>query len=498
MSNNDTLLKMTNITKMFPGVIACNDISIDVNKSEIHAIVGENGAGKSTLIKILSGSESQNSGEIYFDGILRQNYSPAEAIKMGISVIYQEFNLFPSLSIYENIFFGKEISRNGIINIKEMILQTKELFLQLGMDIDPKRLVKYLSIAEQQMTEIVRAVSNKAKLIVMDEPTATLSNREISQLFTLIKALKASGTSVVYISHRLEEIFEIADRVTVMRDGRHIISADVCDMNKDELVKNMVGRELSSELPYSEVDCKEIILEVKNICSDRLRNVSFFLKSGEVLGISGLVGAGRTELARALFGADNYVGDIFVKGKLVKIRSPKDAIAAGIVLLPEDRKKQGLILGKSVKFNITFGILNSLSKWGLIIFNNKETKLVEEYIKLLKIKTPSLDQNVANLSGGNQQKVVVAKWLATNSEIIIFDEPTRGIDVGAKKEIYNLINDLKNDGKSIIMISSELPEIIGMCDRVLIMYNGKVAGEIFRGEMSQETILKIESGEIVS
>ncbi|MEA4854083.1 MAG: sugar ABC transporter ATP-binding protein [Christensenella sp.] len=493
--NNKYLLEMRGITKLFPGVVACNDVTLQVKKGEIHALIGENGAGKSTLIKILSGSQKCDAGEIIFDGNTYREYLPSKAIEMGISVIYQEFNLFPSLTVYENIFFGKEIRSGIFIKPKEMIEKTKKIFGELKMQVDPCARVADLSVAQQQMTEIAKAVANEAKLIVMDEPSATLTNKELEHLFELMKRLKERGTAIVYISHRMEEIFEICDCVTVMRDGEYITKRNVEDTNRAQLITDMVGREINIDYPYESCKNDEIVLEVKNMYSSKVKNINFNLRKGEVLGLTGLVGAGRTELARALFGADKAAGIIKRNGKKVSIRSPRDAIRAGIVLLPEDRKAQGLLLNQNLQFNMSFSVLDKIAKAGLVIDKKADAGISEEYIRSLRVKTPSKEQLAKNLSGGNQQKVVIGKWLATDSDVIIFDEPTRGIDVGAKHEIYTIINNLKRQGKSIIMISSELPEVIGMSDRALVMYDGKIVGELNKEEMSQERILKVAAGE---
>lgn len=490
----ENILNMRGITKIFPGVVACNNVNFSVNKGEVMALLGENGAGKSTLIKILAGTHRRDAGIITFDGKEYQHYSPAEAMKMGISVIYQEFNLLRSLSVYENIFFGREIRKGLVLKNKEMIARTKEIFDELGTYIDPKAKIYEMSIAEQQMIEVAKAIVNDAKLIVMDEPTATLTHKEINKLFGLIKRLKEKGTAIVYISHRLEEVFEIADRVTIMRDGHFVIEKDIKDINRAEIVKYMVGRELIEKYPYQCCKEEDIILDVRHLCSLKIKNINFTLRKGEVLGFTGLVGAGRTEVMRALFGADKASGEIFIEGKKVNIEKPKHAIDNGIGFLTEDRKSQGLLLNKSITFNLTLGIIGKLSKYGIINFS-KEKSIVDKYSHVLHIKSHSNEQLTKNLSGGNQQKVVLAKWLAMNSKVLIFDEPTRGIDVGAKQEIYHLINELKQQGISIILISSEMPEIIGMCDRVLVMHNGKITAELGNNELDQERILDLSVGE---
>jgi len=488
----DNILEMKGITKLYPGVIALEDVDFTLKKGEVHALVGENGAGKSTLIKILSGSTSCDHGKIIYDGNEYTEYSPNDALNMGISVIYQEFNLVPMMTVEENIFFGKEIKKGIFSDRTEMIRRTNEVLEKLGININPNAQIKTLSIAYQQLIEIARAIINEAKIIVMDEPSATLTNKELQALFELIKTLKGEGTSIIYISHRLEEIFEIADRVTVLRDGKYIGTKPVSETDKAELVKMMVSRELTEVFPYTHKVHDETVLEVKDLFNENVADASFSLKKGEILGIFGLIGAGRTELARMIFGADHHLGEIYVNGEKAAISSPADAISFGISLLPEDRKAQGLLLNMGLDFNLTMQILKSLTKRGFLS-DSEEQKVVDEYVKTMDIKTPSNKQIVRNLSGGNQQKVVIAKWMANNSEIIIIDEPTRGIDVGAKAEIYSLMDSIAANGKSIIMISSELPELIGMCDRVIVMHDGEIVSEVVREELEQERLLVMAS-----
>lgn len=492
----DNILEMRNITKLYPGVVALNNVDFTLTKGEVHALMGENGAGKSTLIKILAGATNYDSGTIMFDGRMLGKYNPHEALSMGISVIYQEINLVGNMTIEENIFFGREITkRDGksfFLNKKAMTEKTAEVFKSIELDIDPKAKVSSLSVAYQQLVEIAKAIVYDAKVIVMDEPSATLTNNELDVLFKLIQRLKFNGTSIIYISHRMDEIFKIADTVTVFRDGTYIDTKKVRDTDQNELIRMMVGRELSGVYPVNAYSSNEIVLEGKALFNKKVKYANLSLKKGEILGISGLVGAGRTELARILFGADPYLGDIYVKGKHVKLRSPRDAIRQGIALLPEDRKTQGLILRMAVDINASMAALDYVSKNGWMDFA-KEKEIIEQYIRAMKIKTPSLKQTVSHLSGGNQQKVILAKWLASKSDIIIFDEPTRGIDVGAKAEIYELMNRLVKEGKSIIMISSELPELIGMSDRVYIMHGGKIVGELEKEELDQERIMLIAS-----
>jgi len=491
--NDQNIIEMKNIVKVYPGVIALKDVSIKVKKGEVHAIVGENGAGKSTLIKILTGSVSKDSGAIYFDGRKYDNLTPSKAIELGISAIYQEFNLVPQLTVEENIFLGKEIKKGLFANRRIMQKKTKEVLKNLDANINPNAVVNSLSVAYQQLVETAKAVLNEAKLIIMDEPSASLTNKELESLFILIKKLKTIGTSVIYISHRLEEIFEIADVVTVLRDGENIATENVNDTNRNSLIKLMVGRELSNIYPQYDCTSNHEVLEIKNLYTRKVKNINLCLKKGEIFGISGLVGAGRTELAMAIFGLDKYTGEIYVNGSLTQINSPKDAIKYKIGLIPEDRKSQGLVLNQPVKDNITYSILDSISKASFI--NGKiEKAIVNKYVKAISIKTPSIEQIVKNLSGGNQQKVVLAKWLAKQSDILIFDEPTRGIDVGAKQEIYNLMVELIREGRSIIMISSDLPELLGMSHRVAVMYDGEIVNVIAKEEVNAEIILDFACG----
>jgi len=491
---SDNLLEMKGITKVYPGVVALDHVDFSVKPGEVHALLGENGAGKSTLIKILAGAEQRDEGEIWFDGQSYDRYSPHDAIQMGISVIYQEFNLVSKMTIEENIFLGKEF-RNGIFTDKKaMIQKAREVIEPLGGDIDPRVKVSDLSVAYQQLVEISKAIINKSKIVVMDEPSAALSLNELEILFKLIRQFKSEGTSVIYISHRLEEVFEIADRVSVFRDGKYVATKQVAETNKDQLITLMVGRELSGEYPQNDQKSDDVVLKVQGITNDKLKNISFELRRNEILGITGLVGAGRTELVRAIFGADPCLGDIYIKGEKVDIRSPQDAIRYGISFLPEDRKRNGILLEMPVRFNMSIASLKQFARYG-IVNRVKENETVQKFVDAIQIKTPDLEQKAKNLSGGNQQKVILGKWLACNSDIIIFDEPTRGIDVGAKQEIYLLMNQLVREGKSIILVSSELPEIIGMSDRVLVIYEGTITAELDKSELSQELILSKASSE---
>ncbi|MGA2477497.1 MAG: sugar ABC transporter ATP-binding protein [Spirochaetia bacterium] len=494
---SDVILGFNNISKVFPGVRALDNVSLQFHKGEIHAIVGENGAGKSTLIKILAGAYQPTEGSIEVLGrkyTYHSHYTPHDSLAMGISVIYQEFNLIPFISVAENVFYGREKAAYGIINKRFMNTETRRLCDEMGVSLDPRTKVKDLSVAYQQIVEILKSLSRDAKILVMDEPTAPLTNKEISSLFDVVRRLKAKGVTILYVSHRLEEVFEICDRVSVMRDGKYIITRNTSDITKKELIGYMIGRELSSEFPVAAGMTDEVVLSAKDLTTDKIKDVSFELHKGEILGFGGLVGSGRTETARALFGADRRKhGEIAYFGRTARIGAPSDAIRLGVGLLPEDRKRHGLILGMQLKKNITYGILKRLSRFGLLAFA-KEKTICTELKNSLNIKTPRITQIMRNLSGGNQQKVVLAKWLATKCDIFIFDEPTRGIDVGAKQEIYNLMRSLTKQGKSIIMISSEMPELIGMSDRIVVMHEGRVKGVLEHGDFTQERILEMASG----
>lgn len=484
-------LQMKGITKEFPGVLALNNVDFNLKEGEVHALIGENGAGKSTLIKILSGAHQMDRGEIFINNKKVAIQNPRHAQELGISVIYQELNLVPYLSVYENIFLGREHMRNKyFIDHKENKLKAKALLEALEIKIDLEQTVAELSVAQQQMIEVAKALSMNANIIVMDEPTSALGNREIEQLFKTIKKLKSRGISIIYISHRLEELWEIADRVTVLRDGQYVATSDLKAMTKDELIKLMVGRDLTEQFPKREVALGEEVLRVEGLSRRGvLDDISFNLRRGEVVGFAGLVGSGRTELMRCIFGADRFEqGTIYIEQNAVEIKSPQDAIKHGIGFITEDRKRQGLMLIRPVKENITITDLDQFIKH-LFIDHGQEEKTAEDLVEKLKIKTPGMEQEVRNLSGGNQQKIVIAKWLLKNAKILIFDEPTRGIDVGAKKEVYNLINLLVKNGAAVIMVSSELPEIIGMSDRVYVMSHGRITGELTAQEATQEKIL---------
>lgn len=489
--NNGIVLRMEHITKTFPGVVALDDVSIDLNKGEVLGILGENGAGKSTLIKILAGNYIKDSGDIYVDGQKFEIKGPAEAMASGIRVIYQELNTLNNLTVTENIFIGEQIIKGPfrIVDWKAMTRKANELLDTLNVKLDPNTIIGYLTVSEKQIVEIAKAISKEAKILVMDEPTAALSEEETQSLFKIIKTLKSKGVSIIYISHRLKEIFEIADRVTVLRDGKKVGALNTRNTNENELVTSMVGRDIKDMYPKREVLIGEKIMEVKNLISDGFNNVSFNLRKGEILGIFGLLGSGRTSLVKALFGANKIKGgEIFIYGKKVNIKSPNIARGEKIGLVPLDRKVEGLALLMSVKENITLANIEDLGKNFLILKSLEQEKAIK-WINEIGIKTPTIEQEVNSLSGGNQQKVVLAKWLESGSQIIILNEPTRGIDVGAKIEIYNLMQDLCERGASIIMISSELPEILSIADRIIVMSKGRFTAEYSREEASEEQLL---------
>ncbi|WP_455381526.1 sugar ABC transporter ATP-binding protein [Salinispira pacifica] len=495
-----SILSVRNIVKRYPGVTALDQVSLDFHAGEIHALCGENGAGKSTFIKVLTGAIKADEGSIEIEGITRKGYEPHEAtFKFGISAIYQEFNLVPHLSIAENIFLGHEPTVNGLIDFRAMNREASQMLASLGINMNPRATVNSLTVAFQQIVEIAKAISHNTKILIMDEPSAPLTTNEIEKMFALVRTLKARGVSIIYISHRLSEIFELSDRVTVFRDGKLIKTMDTAATDKNELISLMVGRELSGTYPSGPGGGGDVILEVSNLSTpELLRDISFTLRSGEILGFGGLVGAGRTELARAIFGADAISrGSVRIRGKDVRINHPNNAVRLKIGLIPEDRKQHGIIAELSVMENIVYSSFSSVSKLGIIVPRLVRTA-AEQYRSRLRIVTPSVRKKVKELSGGNQQKVVLARWLATNCDLLIFDEPTRGIDVGAKQEIYALIAELAARGTAIIFISSEMPELLGMSDRIIVMYEGRITGELSRAEATQNEVLRLASGECES
>ncbi len=496
---------MRSIRKQYPGVLALDNVGFELQAGEVHCLVGENGAGKSTLIKILSGAIQKDSGEIFVNGNQVELHSPHDAQRLGIGIIHQDFKLVPELSVAENILLGNEPINAGspFIDFKAMHELVRRIISQLGEEIDMHTAVKSLSAAKKQIVEIAKALSKKVSILAMDEPSAALTGRELNNLFTIIRRLKSEGVGIIYISHRLEEIFDIGDRVTVLRDGSNITTSLVSKADRRSLIQWMVGRELEQEFPLRgrrpklELQQSEEILRVENINGGIVRDVSLTLHRGEILGIAGLVGAGRSELARIIFGADKKEsGKIFLDGKEIAPRSPREAIDLGIGLLTEDRNKYGLIMQMCVRENITLSNLRDVTK-GLFINKKKEVKMSEQFVSDLKIKTPGIEQEVEHLSGGNRQKVVLARWLYAKSKVMMFDEPTAGIDVGAKYEIYNLINQLAKDGIGIIMISSELPELLGICGRIAVMCEGHVTGILSRSEATQEKIMMLATGETI-
>ncbi len=492
------LLEMKEISKTFPGVQALRDVSLEVRVGEVHALVGENGAGKSTLMRILGGIHQRDAGEIRLRGQVVEILSPFQARVQGVSIIHQELNQIPALSVAENIFLGREPRRAlGFLDWEAMFARAGALLQDLGLPIDPHRRLGTLTVAEQQLVEIAKALSVEADLLVMDEPTAALTIEETERLFSFIHDLRQRGVGIVYITHRLEEVFRIADRVTVLRDGQYVGTYGMDEITLDDLIRLMVGRQLTEQYPKEQVAVGDPILEVRGLTvRGAFDGVSFTAHRGEVLGISGLVGSGKIELAHAIFGAIPLdAGEILVDGRPVTIRSPSDAIAQGIGFVTEDRKRLGLVLGMSVRDNITLPILAELER-GPFIRHANEDALVRKVIQDLDMAVTSPEQLVRNLSGGTQQKVVVAKWLQTRARVLLLSEPTRGIDVGAKVEMYRLTTDLARRGVAIVMISSELPEILGMSDRILVMHEGRLTGEFTRAQASQEAILASATGRV--
>ncbi len=476
------LLFLTGITKAFPGVQAIKHADLNVRPGEIHALVGENGAGKSTLIKVVTGAHAPDSGQIKIDGREIRITDPTVAYRAGVAAIYQEFNLVPAQSIRANLFLGREKGKWGVINEVSERTASNEIFTRLGVNLDSEIPAGELSIAHQQLVEIARALLTNTRLLIMDEPTAALSPREVEKLFAILLDLRAAGHGIIFISHRLDEVFQIADRVTVMRDGATIgcwpITSDSTGLTRTELIEQMVGRPLEQEFPKISHEIGKPLLSVKDLAGGRVHDVSFSVRRGEVLGIAGLVGAGRSDVARLIFGADKLsTGEIFYDGKRISIDSPRDAINQGICLLTEDRKRQGLVLDLSALENVSLPNLNQWSRWGWIS-RPCERDCFDHFVDSLNIKLANPHQKARHLSGGNQQKLLIARWLENDAQVILFDEPTRGIDVGAKYEMYLLINELAARGKAIVVISSELPEIIGMSDRILVMHEGRISGEI--------------------
>lgn len=488
------VLSVKGIVKRFPGVVALKGVDFDVKKGEVHALCGENGAGKSTLMSILAGVYKQDEGDIFLNGEKVSIDSQKNANDMGISIVYQERSLVNGMNVAENIFAARQPTKKlSLINWKKLYKESEDLLTELNIKVDPRTMLGALSPAMQQMVEIAKALSLRPNVLILDEPTATISEKEVGALFKLIEKLKNDGMAIIYISHRLSEIFKIADRITVFKDGRYIETADVSEVDNNWLVNRMVGRDLLLTREERSVP-DDIILEGRNLTSSLFKDVSFKLKRGEILGFSGLAGAGRTEVFRALFGKDPLdSGEVIFNGQKVRIRRPDDAIRIGIGYMPEDRKEQGLFLNMSIAQNMVSACINRFSSF-ISINTPKINRVVEEYKEKLNIMTPSIEQKVVNLSGGNQQKVLLAKWMIVHPEVLIVDEPTRGVDVGAKSEIYALLREMANNGMSIIFISSELPEVLALSDRMYVMYEGRITGEVNGKEASEEGLMAYASG----
>ncbi|MDO4787636.1 MAG: sugar ABC transporter ATP-binding protein [Johnsonella sp.] len=487
----EIIVSMKNITKSFPGVMALDNVEFELCKGEVMALLGENGAGKSTLMKILSGVYTRDSGEMKIFGKDYKDLNPKSAQEAGVAIIHQELNMCRHLTVTENIFLGRELMRGGVLDHAKMDAEARELLNALKIDIDPDHVVGDMPVSKQQMVEIAKALSVNAKILIMDEPTSSLTAKEIEELFRIIRQLKEEGCGIVYISHRLEELRHIVDRVTIMRDGKFIKRENFSAMSMEQIIANMVGREIKEQFPKVRCEKGRKLFEVRNLNAGHMvRNINFSLYEGEIVGFAGLMGAGRTETTRAIFGVDEKTsGEIILEGKELKINCPMDAIKAGIVLAPEDRKKDGLCTKLSIRHNLALPNLDIICNKLGIIRSQKEDEICDQAVKNLRIKTPNVEINSGNLSGGNQQKVVVGKWLARDSKVVIFDEPTRGIDVGAKVEIYHLMNELKKQGIAVMFVSSEMPEVMGIADRIIVMCDGRITGELSAEDATQDAIL---------
>lgn len=492
----ENIVEVKNLTKDFPGVRALDDVSFEVRKGEVHALVGENGAGKSTIIKILMGVYSRTSGEIYIDGEPVDFKSPLQAEKYGLGAVYQDVNLAKDLTVAENFYMGHlPTNRLGLVDYKTMFEETKKILDSINVHVDPRSIISSLSVAQQEMVAIGKMLHIKAKLVIFDEPTALLTNEEIEELFKIIRMLKSQNVGIIYITHRLDEVFKISDRVTVLKDGIKVKTVNTNEITEDELITMMVGRKTSDMYKIRRVEHGNTVLKVENLSRGRaFKNISFDVKQGEIFGMFGLVGSGRTEVVKCIFGADKKdSGDIYINGERVEINSPEEAIKKGLAFLPENRKDEGLALDLSVSININMVSIDKVSSNGIIDWKKSHERAVG-LVERLKTKTHSIHQLVRNLSGGNQQKIVISKWLAQESDIFIFDEPTVGIDIGAKQEIYKIFEQLIGQGKSIIIISSYLPEVMGLADRLLVMYEGKAMAILDRPEFDEEKILRLASG----
>lgn len=497
MQRSEPMIELSGIAKHFGNVQALQGVDFNLYPGEVHALVGENGAGKSTLVKILAGVHRPDAGIMKVAGEIVELHSPTQAQALGIAVVHQEPMLFPDLDVAENVFMGRHPrDRFGRVDWKRMYREVDQLLASLDVPLSSHTPVQGLSVAEQQLVEIAKALSLQAQVLVLDEPTAALSAHEVDELFLIVKQLRERNVAVLFVSHRLDEVFEIADRLTIFRDGTHIITTPVNEMNTEEMIKHMVGRELANLYPKGKAEIGEVVLEVRHLSrSGEFTDVSFQLRQGEILGFAGLVGAGRTEIARVLFGIDRAQnGEIWLKGKQIRLRSPQDAMNYGIAYVPEDRHQQGLVMNFSIASNITLSILQQVSRLGLID-PRLEQKIAHKYSNQLRVRSTSVEQLVNALSGGNQQKVVLSKWLAMNPSVLILDEPTRGIDVGAKAEVHRIISDLASGGLAIILISSELPEVLAMADRVMVLHEGSVTGTFTRAEATQERVMFAATGQ---
>lgn len=490
----DNILEIKDVSKLYPGVTALNHINLTFRRGEIHALCGENGAGKSTLIKTISGAITPTTGTITINGETFSGLTPALAREKGVAVVYQEFTLVPVLTAAENIFMGNFRKKGVMIDRKAMYDEAAKIFERMGIQLNPRSKVQDLTTGYQQIVEIAKAISYNAKILIMDEPSAPLTTNEVDAMMEIVRTLKKEGVTIIYISHRMDEIFELADRVSVLRDGEYIGTKDIKDTDNDDLIRMMVGRTLSQTYPKRNCKTDEVVLEARNLSGNGVKNISFQLHKGEILGLGGLIGAGRTELCEMIFGYyPIQSGELYLHGQMINPSSPSDAVKKGIALVPEDRKKHGIIGGMTVLDNLTLSTIGKLTR-NAAIDRKAQRKYAQDQVDALGIKTPGLMQKVKNLSGGNQQKVILGRWLGANPEIFIFDEPTRGIDVGAKAEIYKLMTQLVEEGKSIIMISSEMSELLGMSDRLIILAKGRYTGSLDANEFSQETVLKYSSG----
>ncbi|MDR1390327.1 MAG: sugar ABC transporter ATP-binding protein [Treponema sp.] len=489
------LMRAEHITKAFSGVPALKDVRFSLNAGEVHALLGENGAGKSTLVKILAGVYTKDEGTIWVGGAEVESLTPKKAADLGIAIIHQELNLCSHLSVAENIFLGREVTRSKgwLLNKRAANDEARKILQGLNIDIDPETVVGQLQVSKQQMVEIAKALSQNARILIMDEPTSALTSSEIEELFRIVRSLKEKGHGIIYISHRLEELQHIVDRATILRDGNHVTTLNYSETTMQELISHMVGRSITEKFPHVKCPVGKTVLEVKNLNAGRMvRDISFELREGEIVGIAGLMGAGRTEMTRALYGIDKkQSGEIILDGRAITIRKPSDSIQQGIVLVPEDRKKDGLFTRLSIRNNIGMPNLDLISSYFGIVSKTREKDMAHKCRDDLKIRLASIEYDSANLSGGNQQKVVVGKWMARNFRAALFDEPTRGIDVAAKVEIYNIINRLKQQGMGILFVSSELPEILGFADRILVMCDGRITGDLLRKDATQEIILDL-------